>query len=235
MASSTPCSRRWWKRGRPNAGYCLPGIALRLAAFLSRERDLGDHDVAAALAPQLCRCGAMPGCSGQPYGSRAHGGGGDRLRDEPGPAIPQPELARPRRPWDLSEPGDRSGSSHWGTASSWCGPRRQRVVGHERRCVVAPGPFRSGYGLQWHGRTWARTIGRLSAYSWPKSSTYRSATCTSWRGTLMCARTIWELSGAARCLIRAKRFGGPAAGARQLLADLAGPGRGAARSLAQRG
>ena len=130
-------------------GYCLPGIALRLAAFLSRERDLGDHDVAAALAPQLCRCGCYARVLRAAIRAVELMAGGDRLRDEPGPAIPQPELARPRRPWDLSEPGDRE----------WFEPLGDGLV------VVWPPPSAGGWAMS--GGAWLHLApsGLVTAFS----------------------------------------------------------------------
>jgi CO/xanthine dehydrogenase Mo-binding subunit/aerobic-type carbon monoxide dehydrogenase small subunit (CoxS/CutS family) len=95
-------------------GYCTPGMALRAAALLAAEPhpDLGRIDE--ALGPNLCRCGGyqrirravhraaelMAG-SGQPADDDQPGVSGPSL----GPASPP--LARPERPWDLTEPADR--------------------------------------------------------------------------------------------------------------------------------
>jgi isoquinoline 1-oxidoreductase len=130
-------------------GYCLPGIALRLAALMSRKRDLGDHDVAAALAPQLCRCGCYARVLKATKRAAELMAGGDRLRDEPGPAVPQPELARPRRPWDLSEPGDRE----------WFELLGDGLV------VVWPPPSAGGWAMS--GGAWLHLApsGRVTAFS----------------------------------------------------------------------
>jgi nicotinate dehydrogenase subunit A len=39
-------------------GYCISGIAISAAAFLSTNRDPSESDVRAALDRNLCRCGA---------------------------------------------------------------------------------------------------------------------------------------------------------------------------------
>ena len=41
-------------------GYCLSGMAVAAAALLARNSNPGHDEIAAALDPQLCRCGAHP-------------------------------------------------------------------------------------------------------------------------------------------------------------------------------
>lgn len=41
-------------------GYCLSGILIRAAALFARCPHPSSADIRAALAPQLCRCGAHP-------------------------------------------------------------------------------------------------------------------------------------------------------------------------------
>ncbi len=41
-------------------GYCLSGIAISAAALLAGNPDPGRAEIAAALEPHLCRCGAHP-------------------------------------------------------------------------------------------------------------------------------------------------------------------------------
>ena len=41
-------------------GYCLSGMAIAAAALLARHPAPGRAEIAAALDPQLCRCGAHP-------------------------------------------------------------------------------------------------------------------------------------------------------------------------------
>jgi nicotinate dehydrogenase subunit B len=87
-------------------GYCTPAMALRAAALLAADPDPGEAQVRAALEPNLCRCGCYPRIA------RAVRRASALLRD---PArqgsVPVPEaaepLARPRRPWDLCLPADR--------------------------------------------------------------------------------------------------------------------------------
>lgn len=88
-------------------GYCLPGMAIRLAGLLGRKPDLTDDEVPEALAPQLCRCGCYSRMLQAAKRATELMAEGQRLPDEPGPVVPQPPLVRPRRPWDLSEPADR--------------------------------------------------------------------------------------------------------------------------------
>jgi aerobic-type carbon monoxide dehydrogenase small subunit (CoxS/CutS family) len=194
-------------------GYCLPGIALRLAALMSRKRDLGDHDVAAALAPQLCRCGCYARVLKATKRAAELMAGGDRLRDEPGArrttagtGSPAPALGPlgARRQGVVRVTGGRS---RRGVAPAVSGR-----VGHERRCVVAPGPFRSGDGLQWQGRRGPGQPDGLPLTRCRRARRTGRPRAHRGGGTLMSARTIWGLSGAARCLIRGKRFGGPPPG-----------------------
>ena len=87
-------------------GYCTPAMALRAAALLATDPHPSDQAIAAALEPNLCRCGCYPRII------RAVRRAAVLLRD-PGqlgaePEIPAPRpLARPRRPWDLCSPRDR--------------------------------------------------------------------------------------------------------------------------------
>ena len=86
-------------------GYCTPGIALRAAALLAADPDPGDAQVAAALNPCLCRCGCYPRITRAVHRAAAMIRGDDEAAPPPQP-VP-PALARPSRPWDLSEPGER--------------------------------------------------------------------------------------------------------------------------------
>jgi nicotinate dehydrogenase subunit B len=87
-------------------GYCTPAMALRAAALLASNPDPDDAAVAAALEPNLCRCGCYPRIT------RAVRRAAVLLRD-PGQqgaeplAEAAPPLARPGRPWDLCSPQDR--------------------------------------------------------------------------------------------------------------------------------
>jgi isoquinoline 1-oxidoreductase len=87
-------------------GYCTPAMALRAAALLATDPDPSDQAIAAALQPNVCRCGCYPRIT------RAVRRAAVLLRDpgqqaaEPSATAPRP-LARPRRPWDLCSPQDR--------------------------------------------------------------------------------------------------------------------------------
>jgi len=94
-------------------GYCTPGIALRAAALLAANPDPCDEQIAAALNPCVCRCGCHPRIVRAVHRAwvlacgRADGEPGD-AEDAAALRLPaQPPLARPVRPWDLSEPGER--------------------------------------------------------------------------------------------------------------------------------
>ena len=87
-------------------GYCTPGIALRAAALLAADPDPGDDQIAAALNPCLCRCGCYPRITRAVHRAAA------LIRDDEEAVASEPQpvptaLARPSRPWDLSEPGER--------------------------------------------------------------------------------------------------------------------------------
>jgi len=87
-------------------GYCTPAMALRAAALLATDPDPDDAAIAAALQPNVCRCGCYPRIT------RAVRRAAVLLRDpgqqgaEPVAVVPAP-LARPGRPWDLCSPQDR--------------------------------------------------------------------------------------------------------------------------------
>ena len=87
-------------------GYCTPAMALRAAALLAADPDPGEAEVRAALEPNLCRCGCYPRIA------RAIRRASALLRDParqgsvPVPLAAEP-LGRPRRPWDLCLPADR--------------------------------------------------------------------------------------------------------------------------------
>ena len=86
-------------------GYCTPGIALRAAALLAADPEPGDGQIAAALNPCLCRCGCYPRITRAVHRAAAMIREDDE--DAPPPEPVPPALARPSRPWDLSEPGER--------------------------------------------------------------------------------------------------------------------------------
>ena len=90
-------------------GYCMPGIALRAAALLAVHPDPGDEQIAAALDPCLCRCGCQPRIIRAVHRATALARGkDDGTAWTPLAGAPtQTALARPARPWDMSEPADR--------------------------------------------------------------------------------------------------------------------------------
>jgi nicotinate dehydrogenase subunit B len=87
-------------------GYCTPAMALRAAALLASNPDPDDAAIAAALEPNVCRCGCYPRIT------RAVQRAAVLLRD-PAQQGAEPlaeaaaSLARPGRPWDLCSPQDR--------------------------------------------------------------------------------------------------------------------------------
>jgi isoquinoline 1-oxidoreductase len=88
-------------------GYCTPGMAMRAAALLSSDPDPDDERIVAALDPNLCRCGCYPRLVRAVHRAAALS---RRSDGESAPAetiLDQPELTRPRIPWDLCEPQDR--------------------------------------------------------------------------------------------------------------------------------
>ncbi|MGD0219260.1 MAG: molybdopterin cofactor-binding domain-containing protein [Acidimicrobiales bacterium] len=88
-------------------GYCTPGIALRAAALLASDPDPDDDRLAAALDPNLCRCGCYPRIV-RAVRRAAATSRGSSVRTRPDqPALDEIELPRPRRPWDLTKPRDR--------------------------------------------------------------------------------------------------------------------------------
>ena len=88
-------------------GYCTPGIALRAAALLAADPDPDDGRIAAALNPSLCRCGCYRRITRAVHRAAAMIRGDDEAAVVPQPQPGPPALARPSRPWDMSEPGER--------------------------------------------------------------------------------------------------------------------------------
>ena len=88
-------------------GYCIPGIAMRAAALLSSDPDPDDEHIVAALDPNLCRCGCYLRLVRAVHRAAALARGTDGGRAPAEMTLDQPELGRPRRPWDLCEPQDR--------------------------------------------------------------------------------------------------------------------------------
>jgi nicotinate dehydrogenase subunit B len=93
-------------------GYCTPGMALRAAALLAADPDPADGKIAVAMQPNVCRCCCYQRISRAVHRAAQLWGEPAQPTPEPASAAPQPAcagpaLARPRRPWDLCEPGDR--------------------------------------------------------------------------------------------------------------------------------
>lgn len=131
-------------------GYCTPGMALRAAALLETDPDPDDDRIAAALEPNLCRCGCYSRIERAVHRGavlRQAGGpiiptGGTLVQTEPPaemapPAETEPPaetapLPRPGRPWDLTQPEDRDHLAVlgpglvcvWPPAAGAPGPRR---------------------------------------------------------------------------------------------------------------
>lgn len=57
---SHPVQRAWLEEQVTQCGYCQPGQILAAAALLAKNPDPGDAEIDAALAANLCRCGAYP-------------------------------------------------------------------------------------------------------------------------------------------------------------------------------
>ena len=88
-------------------GYCTPGMALRAAALLAGDPDPDDGQIAAALNPCLCRCGCYPRITRAVHRAAAMIRGEEEAAVVSEPQPGPPALARPSRPWDMSEPGER--------------------------------------------------------------------------------------------------------------------------------
>jgi nicotinate dehydrogenase subunit B len=98
-------------------GYCSPAMALRIAALVEHDTDLDDDAVAAALDPNLCRCGCYSRIRRAAYRAaelqlkQADAGPNDSTDEETDSLDPASHptllLPRPERPWDLVPPEDR--------------------------------------------------------------------------------------------------------------------------------
>jgi isoquinoline 1-oxidoreductase len=89
-------------------GYCTPGVAMRASALLAAHPDPGDDQIAAALAPCVCRCGCYPRITRAVHRAAAmRHGDSDSDGDAAEPPPVRLALARPSAPWDLSAPGER--------------------------------------------------------------------------------------------------------------------------------
>jgi len=105
-----PVQRALVEERASQCGYCTPGMALRAAALLGAEPHPDGGRIDEALRPNLCRCGGYQRIKRAVHRAAElmAGSGGPAEHDEPVPAAPpSPVLARPERPWDLTEPADR--------------------------------------------------------------------------------------------------------------------------------
>lgn len=134
-------------------GYCTPAMALRIAALLEVDPDPDDAAIAAALGPNLCRCGCYLRIR------RAAHRAALLRRERTGPnAVPVDDvgaeqvylLPRPRWPWDLVSPEDRD---------------YEAVLGPGLVCVWPANQPPGSWARQ--GGAWAHVSlsGRVSAFS----------------------------------------------------------------------
>ena len=91
-------------------GYCTPAMALRIAALLEADPDPDGAAIGAALEPNLCRCGCYPRIRRAARRAallRREAAGADAPSVEDGTADATHLLPRPSRPWDLVLPEER--------------------------------------------------------------------------------------------------------------------------------
>ena len=88
-------------------GYCTPGMALRGAALLADNPDPNDTEIAAALDPNLCRCGCYVRIVQAVRRASELSRKSARYCVTASRSFEPPALGRPRRPWDLCEPHER--------------------------------------------------------------------------------------------------------------------------------
>jgi nicotinate dehydrogenase subunit B len=102
-----PMQRALMEEGAFQCGYCTPGMALRSAALLEQDPDPNDDRIAAALGPNLCRCG----CYSRIRRAVHRGAMLRRANEFENPPFEAPAetvmLPRPRRPWDLCPAEER--------------------------------------------------------------------------------------------------------------------------------
>ena len=55
-----PVQQAWIELNVPQCGYCQPGQIMTAAAFLSRNSEPSETEVAEAMHGNLCRCGTYP-------------------------------------------------------------------------------------------------------------------------------------------------------------------------------
>src|SRR5256885_2504381 len=56
--SDHPVQRAWLMHDAPQCGYCQSGQIMSAAALLAKNRNPSDADIDAAMAGNICRCGA---------------------------------------------------------------------------------------------------------------------------------------------------------------------------------
>ncbi len=143
-----PVQQAFAEVGAAQCGYCTPGMILSVAALLRREARPNDEAVDAALAGNVCRCGAYTQIR------RAVQRAAELLAD-PGAGVAMADRAaqdrrefadpagvgwRPKRPWDLSAAGERD----------WFGPLGDGLMVVLEPPPAAPGSWSTGGGAWLH-------------------------------------------------------------------------------------
>ena len=64
---SHPVQQAWIKLDVPQCGYCMPGQIMSAAALLHKNPHPADADIDAAMAGNICRCGAYQRIRGAVY------------------------------------------------------------------------------------------------------------------------------------------------------------------------
>jgi isoquinoline 1-oxidoreductase len=105
-----PVQRAFIEVGALQCGYCTAGMIMSTVSLLEQEADPSDAQIGAALAGNLCRCCTYPRIKRAVRRAAVLARDADG-RTRPGrlaaTARPLPGSARPRKPWDMTGPGDR--------------------------------------------------------------------------------------------------------------------------------
>jgi isoquinoline 1-oxidoreductase len=102
-----PVARAFLEEGAIQCGYCTPGMVLAAAALLEETPSPDDERIALALEGNVCRCGVYPRILRAVRRAAERAADGSDEVDVPPASAPQPELRRPRAPWDLTPPEER--------------------------------------------------------------------------------------------------------------------------------
>ena len=110
-------SRGFADLAAPQCGYCTPGMLVAATALLRRNAQPDAAEIVAAMDGNVCRCGMYPRilraihhAVHEPTLATPTMPGGAEAQSVPDPSRASgmsTVAARPRRPWDLSEPQDR--------------------------------------------------------------------------------------------------------------------------------